>query len=140
MRCSKCHSNGAFEFSVREDMKILGLSVRAASHSIKCVVCGHVEVDAWSRQGFHLEVARAVVAAGIRSRRAFEYVARVLGLPETELGVALGVSAATVRRWLEGVDPIPVGAMQALARLLGPSAPPESDPPLAALDSAPGCN
>jgi hypothetical protein len=65
---------------------------------------------------------------------------RVLGLPEPELGIALGVGEERVRRWLEGLEPVPAGTMQVLSRLLGPAAPAEPEPAASAVACFAGGN
>lgn len=120
MRCTSCGSCDTIEMAVRQELQVVGVPVNASVSAVKCLHCGQVEPANGGQEAVHLAIARQVLASGTRSREAFDYAARVVGLNDDDLARALGVIPRDLQRMRERDDEVPAPVLARMMGLLGP--------------------
>lgn len=115
MRCPNCKQEDTLQPWEGPEV-IRGVEIVARGQ--RCSSCGErlysgLEVD---RQ--FDEVARAIVARGIRDGSEYQFVRKATGFRASDVAELLGVRPETISRWERGEAEIPRAAAYALGQLL----------------------
>lgn len=114
MRCPTCKKPDTFR---AWEGPIVLRGVQVAARGERCSNCGEILFDGSEVNRQEREVARVLVARGIRSGRDFKYVRKVAGLRAAEVAGLLDVRPETVSRWERDELEVPRLAAFALAEL-----------------------
>lgn len=103
-RCIECRA--ALVRDVTSELRtIAGQTFELHLPARVCPECGDSYVTCQALERSELSVALELARAGVRTREAFEYMRKALGLSRTQLAEVLGMTHETIFRWETMVQP-----------------------------------
>lgn len=118
MKCVTCKYDGPMTPTTESHETRLGdRVVRGEVPAAACPSCGEVYVEGAALEQLELEIADAIVRAGIVDGATFRFLRHALGLQAKELAPLLGTTPETISRWETGVRDVDHAAWLALALL-----------------------
>jgi putative zinc finger/helix-turn-helix YgiT family protein len=115
MRCPSCKKEDTLQPWEGQQI-IRGVEIQARGQ--RCSSCGETLYTGLEVDRQFDEVARAIVARGIRSGDEFKFVRKATGFRAADLAELLDVRAETISRWERGEAELPRAAVYALGQLL----------------------
>lgn len=115
MRCPTCKNQDTLR-PWEGPETILDVEVQARGQ--RCSSCGETLFTGLELDRKYDEVARAIVARGIRTGEEFKWVRKATGYRAADVAELLDVRAETISRWERGEADIPRAAAYALGQLL----------------------
>lgn len=119
MRCVSCDYEGQMEATTEAHEVTVGdRTICGDVPAAKCPRCGEVYVEGSDLERFELEVAEAIVRAGVVSGATFRFLRHRLGMQAKDLAALLDTTPETISRWEKGQRDVDRAAWLTLAMLV----------------------
>lgn len=115
MRCPTCKNEDTLR-PWEAPETIMGVEVRARGQ--RCSSCGETVFTGLEIDRQNAEVARGIVARGIRTGEEFKWVRKAAGYRAADIAELLDVRPETISRWERGEAAIPRAAVYTVSQLL----------------------
>lgn len=115
MRCPTCKKLDTFQPWEGQEV-VRGVEIRARGQ--RCSSCGETLYTGLEIDRQFAEVARAIVARGIRDGDEFKFVRKAAGYRAADVAELLDVRPETISRWERGEAEIPRAAVYVVGQLL----------------------
>jgi DNA-binding transcriptional regulator YiaG len=119
MKCVSCEDDGPMvATSEAHEVRIGDRVIQGVVPGIKCPKCGEIYVEGASIERLQLEVADAVIRAGLVDGATFRYLRHALGLQAKDLAPLLGTTPETLSRWENGARDVDRAAWLTVALMV----------------------